>query len=101
MKEAGYEDGKDFPALRYIVNNDSRKTVAEAIVSDWKDALGIDSITVETVENFFSARESGDFDIAYFGWYMDYPDISNMLVTMHACDDDHRPERCKVFEHQI
>ena len=88
MKEAGYEDGKDFPALRYIVNNDSRKTVAEAIVSDWKDALGIDSITVETVENFFSARESGDFDIAYFGWYMDYPDISNMLVTMTTGQND-------------
>ena len=88
LKEAGYEDEKNFPALRYIVNNDSRKTVAEAIVSDWKEALGIDSITVESVENFFSARQSGDYDIAYYGWYMDYPDISNMLSTMTTGQND-------------
>ena len=33
--------------LTYIVNNDSRKEIAEAIVNDWKEVLGIDSITVE------------------------------------------------------
>ena len=31
LAEAGYEDGKGFPALTYIVNNDSRKEIAEAI----------------------------------------------------------------------
>ena len=42
--------------LTYIVNNDSRKEIAEAIVNDWKEVLGIDSITVEKVENFSAAR---------------------------------------------
>ena len=55
--------------------------MAEGIVSDWKEVLGIDSVTVETVDGFFSQRSDQDYDIAYFGWYMDYPDISNMLST--------------------
>lgn len=78
LAEAGYENGEGFPALTYIVNNDSRKEIAEAIVNDWKEILGIDTITVEKVENFSSARSEGDYDLAYYGWYMDYTDLSNM-----------------------
>lgn len=81
LAEAGYENGEGFPALTYIVNNDSRKEIAEAVVNDWKEVLGIDSITVEKVENFSAARRSGDYDIAYYGWYMDYTDLSNMYGT--------------------
>ena len=53
--------------------------IAEAVVSDWNTQLGIDSITVEKVENFFAARNDGDFDLAYYGWFMDYTDLSNMF----------------------
>jgi oligopeptide transport system substrate-binding protein len=81
LADAGYADGKNFPALKYMVNNDSRKEIAEAVVNDWKTVLGIDSVTVETVDGFFAQRESQDYDISYFGWYMDYPDISNILST--------------------
>ena len=81
LAEAGYENGEGFPALTYIVNNDSRKEIAESIVNDWKEILGIDSITVEKVENFSAARRSGDYDIAYYGWFMDYTDLSNLYGT--------------------
>ena len=63
------------------MNNDSRKEIAEAIVNDWKEVLGIDSITVEKVENFSAARRAGEYDLAYYGWYMDYKDLSNMYST--------------------
>ena len=81
LAEAGYENGEGFPALTYIVNNDSRKEIAESIVNDWKEILGIDSVTVEKVENFSAARRSGDYDLAYYGWFMDYTDLSNMYGT--------------------
>ena len=81
LAEAGFADGAGFPSLRYIVNNDSRKEVAEAVVNDWKEVLGIDSITVEKVENFSAARRAGEYDLAYYGWYMDYMDMSNMYGT--------------------
>ena len=79
LAEAGYEGGAGFPHLSYIVNNDSRQEIAEAVVNDWKEILGIDSITVEKVENFSAARRGGDYDLAYYGWYMDYTDLSNMF----------------------
>ena len=82
LAEAGYRDGAGFPSLSYIVNNDDRKEVAETIVNDWKEVLGINSVTVEESEGFFAQRENKDYDMAYFGWYMDYPDISNILYTM-------------------
>ncbi len=82
LADAGYPDGEGFPSLTYIVNTDDRREMAEAILGDWSDVLGITSITVENVESFFAQRQSQDYDIAYFGWYMDYPDISNMLYTM-------------------
>lgn len=88
LKEAGYENGEGFPNMTYIVNNDDRKEIAEAIVSDWKEVLGIDTITVETVDGFYAQRENKDYDLAYFGWYMDYPDISNMLYTMTTGSND-------------
>ena len=78
LAEAGYENGEGFPALSYIVNNDSRKEIAVCILNDWKEVLGIESITVEKVENFSASRRSGDYDIAYYGWFMDYTDLSNM-----------------------
>ena len=87
LKEAGYENGAGFPSLTYIVNNDDRKEIAEAVVGDWKEALGISTITVETVDGFFSQRQNKDYDLAYYGWYMDYPDISNMLYTMAGTND--------------
>lgn len=82
LADAGYADGANFPSLTYMVNNDSRKEIAEAVVNDWKEVLGIDTITVEVSDAFYAQRESGDYDIAYFGWYMDYIDLSNMLYTM-------------------
>lgn len=87
LAEAGYENGEGFPALTYIVNNDSRKEIAEAIVNDWKEILGIDTITVEKVENFFSTRRTGDYDLAYYGWFMDYTDLSNMFGCLYNTAD--------------
>ncbi len=82
LAEAGYENGEGFPSLTYIVNNSSRKEVAESVVNDWKEVLGIDNVTVEEVENFSAARREGDYDLAYFGWIMDYTDLSNMFSYM-------------------
>ena len=88
LAEAGYEGGAGFPALNYIVNNDSRKEVAESVVNDWKEVLGIDTITVNKIEGFFAARSGGDFDLAYYGWWMDYTDISNMIGSMVSVQDN-------------
>ncbi|HUM84814.1 MAG TPA: peptide ABC transporter substrate-binding protein [Lachnospiraceae bacterium] len=89
LSDAGYPGGANFPALEYLVNNASRQTIAEEIIDDWKQQLGITSITVNlNSDSFWDARESGDYDIAYYGWYMDYIDVSNMLGTMKTGGSD-------------
>lgn len=88
MADAGYADGAGFPSMTYIVNNDNTKEIAEAILSDWKEVLGIDSITVETVDGFYAQRQDKNYDLAYYAWYMDYPDMSNMLNTMLSGAND-------------
>lgn len=87
LAEAGYPDGAGFPELIYIVNNDSRKELAERITYDWQKQLGIDSVTVYKVDNFYEARGAGDYDIAYFSWVMDYADPSNMYYSMTTMDN--------------
>ena len=85
LAEAGYENGEGFPALTYIVNNDSRREIAEAVCNDWKEVLGIDTNGwVQKVENFFATRTAGDYDLAYYGWFMDYTDLSNMFGSMNS-----------------
>ncbi len=88
LAEAGYENGEGFPALTYIVNNDSRKEIAEAVCNDWKEVLGIDTNGwVQKVENFFATRTAGDYDLAYYGWFMDYTDLSNMFGSMNSMEN--------------
>ena len=98
LKEAGYENGAGFPTLTYIVNNDERKETAEAIINDWKVVLGIDSITVEKVDGFFARRGDKDYDISYFGWYMDYVDLSNMLYTMTSEADNNAGYSSEAYD---
>ncbi len=84
LAQAGYPDGAGFPELIYITNTNGRKEVAEAIAYDWEKQLGIGSVDVYKVENFFEARAAGDYDLAYFGWVMDYMDLSNMYCSLEA-----------------
>lgn len=89
LKEAGYPDGKDFPVLKYLVNNEKSQAMAEIIVNDWKEFLGIETITIITnTDSFWAERASGNYDLAYFSWNMDYPEVSNILDTMMTGEND-------------
>jgi len=77
LAEAGYPDGKDFPAVELIYNtNEGHKKIAEAVLEMWKNNLGIDNITVTNQEwaVFVNTRQNGDFQVARHGWLGDYND---------------------------
>lgn len=83
LKEAGYPNGKNFPVLKYLVNNTKNQTLAEMVVNDWKEFLGIDSITIVTnTDSFWADRADGNYDLAHYSWNMDFPECSNILGTM-------------------
>lgn len=81
LKEAGYENGEDFPEFEYIFNDNtySRKT-AELIQKMWKKNLGIEC-TLKSVSwsKLDELRNSGDFYVAKGGLMAPYNDVKFML----------------------
>ena len=77
LAEAGYPDGKNFPKVELMVNdNEAHVKIASAILEMWKTNLGISNISVKTMEwgSYLKARKSGDYQIARAGWGADYLD---------------------------
>lgn len=80
LAEAGYPEGKGFPAITYSTNDAGyHKVVAQYLQEAW-GKLGLD-VEVEIVEwsSFTPKRRAGDYDISRNGWVCDYNDPSNML----------------------
>ncbi len=81
LAEAGYPDGKGFPALTVLFDTkELNKRIANFIQQQWKENLGI-AIFLETKDwaPFMKDRLSNCFQIARGGWIGDYADPSNFL----------------------
>ena len=81
LAEAGYPDGKDFPTLTLITQNDQeKKDAAQAMQAMWKEKLGV-NVEISTFESkvYWGEQTAGNFDICYDGWTGDYPDPSTNL----------------------
>ena len=81
LSEAGYPDGKDFPALTLEYNtSEAHKSVAETIQEMWKSNLGID-VNLQNSEwaVFQDKRVQNDFEIARGGWISDFADPITFL----------------------
>lgn len=81
LAEAGYPDGKDFPTLTFITQNDQeKKDIAQAMQAMWKENLGV-NVEIVTYESkvYWDEHAAGNFDIAFDGWTGDYPDPNTNL----------------------
>lgn len=81
LADAGYPDGKGFPAVTYTYNtSDNHKLVAEYLQDQWKKNLGINVKIINQEWNVFQdARKAGNYDIARGGWTADYVDPTDFL----------------------
>nr|WP_319487398.1 ABC transporter substrate-binding protein [uncultured Caproiciproducens sp.] len=85
LAEAGYPDGKGFPAFEYMFNTSTKhQSVAEALQNMWKTELGLNaSISAQEWSVFVDTRNKGSFSIARHGWLADYNDpISYLTLWM-------------------
>lgn len=81
LAEAGYPDGKDFPALEITyANNDRNKKTCEAIQQMLEDNLGI-TVTLRAEESsvFTSTKNKGDYQMATGGWTNSPYDASGLI----------------------
>lgn len=82
LAEAGYPDGKGFPAFQILYNtSEGHKAIAEAICEMWKQNLGIKGVTLVNQEwgVYLNSRDTGDFQVARAGWIGDYSDPMTFL----------------------
>ncbi|SHH58190.1 oligopeptide transport system substrate-binding protein [Sporobacter termitidis DSM 10068] len=83
LTDAGYPDGKGFPAITYSINDQGyHKIVAQYIQQAWKE-LGL-TVNVDVVEwaSFLPQRRAGDYEVSRNGWVLDYNDPSNLLEIL-------------------
>lgn len=86
LADAGYPDGKDFPAIRLVQTPDATLVkVAQAMAQMWKQNLNVDTeiVTVESGVYWSDAgqRDTGEFELAYMGYTGDYLDPSSILFN--------------------
>ncbi|MBC2594807.1 peptide ABC transporter substrate-binding protein [Ruficoccus amylovorans] len=87
LAEAGYPDGKGFPAVELLYNtSELHRPIAEALQKMWQKNLGVE---VELVNQswpvYLDRRKKGDYDMARAGWFGDFFDASTFL-TMWTSD---------------
>ncbi len=80
LAQAGYPEGKGFPAFEYLTNDTAyHKAVAEYLQSAWAQ-LGLTmTVDIQEWKTVTSNRRSGNFDVARNGWVYDWDDPSNMI----------------------
>ncbi|MEG0229760.1 MAG: ABC transporter substrate-binding protein, partial [Oscillospiraceae bacterium] len=78
--EAGYPEGKGFPAIEYLYNEGTQhQQIGEAIQNDWKK-LGIEvKLVSQEWSVFLNSRKNGDYFVARNGWLGDYNDPISYL----------------------
>lgn len=92
LAEAGYPEGKGFPVVSILHNNDEKHAkIAQAIQEMWKNNLGINvKINSQEWQVYLDAEDNLNYDIARAGWVADYVDpmtFADMFVTKGGNND--------------
>lgn len=87
LAEAGYPEGKGFPALSICYNSESpvRKDMAEFLRNQWRRHLGINvelrAMELKGYRNYVTNKQ---YTVALVAWYGDYKDPSTWTDKYHS-----------------
>lgn len=84
LAEAGYPNGSGFPELTLLINQmDIHERVGRAVQEMWRSHLNISSELSQLEWGaYLESLDSGDFQVARFGWVGDYLDPDSFLFLM-------------------
>ena len=85
LAEAGYPEGKGFPAFEYLTNDSGyHKAVAEYLQGVYAE-LGLTmTVNIQEWKTVTADRRTGNFDVARNGWVYDWDDPSNMINLLET-----------------
>jgi oligopeptide transport system substrate-binding protein len=91
-REAGYGDRHPLEVELYTQASDNVRKVAQTIIAQWQQALGVKATLVsEDFPHFVEHRhQRKDMRLFWFGWIADYPDATTFLnlFTSKSPDND-------------
>ena len=81
LAEAGFPDGRGFPAFRFLYNSQkSNEKIAVELQAMWRETLGV---TLEPqpieVKVFYSEQNKLNYDLCRSSWVGDYNDANTFL----------------------
>jgi oligopeptide transport system substrate-binding protein len=81
LAEAGYPEGRGFPALSILYNtHEAHRAIAELVRKQWQRGLGIVvKGRNEEWASYLSSQRQSNFDICRKGWIGDYADPNTFL----------------------
>ncbi len=81
LAEAGFGPaGQKLEVEIRFPNSENHRATAVAVADMWK-ALGVETrlLATDTMSHYAFLREKPPFDVAWWGWFADYPDAQNYL----------------------
>ena len=92
LADAGFPNGEGFPtfSIKYTPSTEL-ENVAQAMAQMWKQALNIDCEVIAVESGVYWAdetgtRDSGDFEIAYMGYTLDYAEPSAAFAILENAE---------------
>jgi oligopeptide transport system substrate-binding protein len=88
LADAGFPDGKGFPAFEILINtNEAHRTIAEALQEMWKKHLNIPvSIRNQDWGVYLNSQRQLDYTVCRAAWNADYLDPSTFLNMWRTGD---------------
>jgi len=86
LAEAGYPDGKGLPPLTVrhaAIDTDTRNEFD--MIKAQAAAIGVQLVgDFNDTPTFTKAMDAGNFQLAYYAWYADYPDAENFYQLVYS-----------------
>lgn len=96
LAEAGYPDGKGFPAVSFLWPDvSSNRIIAEALQSMWKMYLGVKvNLMNQEWKVYLSTINTDPPEIHRAGWGADFPDPHNFMTLFTCTSGNNRTRWC-------
>ena len=81
----------------YVAGSTAQKQLAEALQSEWQQALGVQvSLKGEDFNTFVSDTSAGNYIATRFGWLDDYPDPQDFLTLLFSSTAQYNSQKASV-----
>jgi peptide/nickel transport system substrate-binding protein/oligopeptide transport system substrate-binding protein len=87
------------PAITYLYvsGSTSQQQLAEALQSQWQQALGVNvTLKGEDFNTYLSDSNTGNFIATRFGWIADYPDPQDFLTLLFDTNAQYNSQKASV-----